>query len=136
MADQLKLTTEVEAAVKMNDLKEVMRIKDISHRSMVELMRTRFPRFDSTLLSKVRNPDSYGVVLHPEGYSILLGYPDRKPDNRKLKRRVSGRVTEEEYALLMAYIAMDGYKSMQAFIRDKVQEYICIAENVLGRIEK
>lgn len=135
MADQLKLTTEVEAAVKMNDLKEVMRLKDISHRSMVELMRTRFPRFDATLLSKVRNPDSYGVVLHPEGYAILMGYPDRKKDNRKLKHRITIRMTSEEEKLLRAYLVKDGYKSVQDWGRDKVQEYICIAENVLGRIE-
>ena len=79
MSEQITLTTELEAARRLNDLKTVMRIKDISSRSMVELMRTEFPRFDKTLLSKVRSPELYGIVLHPRGYEILGEFPDRKP---------------------------------------------------------
>lgn len=132
--DQLQITPALDAAIKMNDLSEVMRIKGISHRSMVELMRTEFPRFDSPLLSKCRRPDLYGVVLNPKGYQILGAFPDRKPENRKLKCRISGRITEDEYAKLLAYLRKDGYKNIQDFVRDKVQEYIAIAQNVLGRI--
>lgn len=133
--DQLKLTTELEAAVKMNDVSAYMQVKGISHRSMVELMRTRFPRFDSPLLSKCRRPDLYGVVLHPDGFKLLGEYPDRRPENRKLKRRIYGRLTDDEYRKLVAYIEKDGYKSIQDFVRDKVQEYLVIAETVLGRVD-
>lgn len=132
--DQLKLTTETEAAIKTNDLATVMQIKGISHRSMVNLMQTEFPRFDSPLLSKVKRPDLYGVVLHPRGYEIIGAFPDRKKENRKLKKRIYGRLTEEEYRKLLIYIERDGYKDIQAFIRDKVQEYLVIAESVLGRV--
>lgn len=132
--DQLKLTTEIESAIKMNDVASVMRIKGISHRSMVELMRTEFPRFDSPLLSKCRRPDLYGIVLNPRGYEILGEFPDKKKPNRKLKRRIYGRVTEEEYEKFIKYMTLDGYKNMQDFIRDKVQEYIAVATAVLGRV--
>ena len=133
--DQLKITTELEAAIKTNDIGTVMRLKGISHKSMVELMRTEFPRFDSPLLSKCRRPDLYGVVLHPDGYRILGEFPNKRRENRKLKRRIYGRLTEDEYEKLVAYIAKDGYKNIQEFIRDKVQEYLVIAETVLGRLE-
>lgn len=133
--NQLMLTPEIEAAVKLNDLSTVMRLKGISHRSMVNLMQTEFKGFDSPLLSKVRNPQKYGVVLHPRGYELLEALPARRKDNRKLKMRVYGRLTEEEYRKLLVYLEMDGYKSVQDFIRDKVQEYLVIAQTVLGRIE-
>ena len=134
MNDQLTLATELESLRKMNDLKGMMRVKNISSRSMVELMRTEFPRFDKTLLSKCRRPDLYGVVLHPRGYDILGEFPDRKPENRKLKNRITIRMTEDEAKKLLAYAAKDGYKSIQDWGRDKVQEYICIAEHVLGKL--
>lgn len=133
--NQLMLTPEIEAAVKLNDLSTVMRLKGISHRSMVNLMQTEFKGFDSPLLSKVRNPQKYGVVLHPRGYELLEALPARRKDNRKLKMRVYGRLTEEEYRKLLIYLEKDGYKSVQDFIRDKVQEYLVIAQTVLGRIE-
>lgn len=133
--NQLMLTPEIEAAVKLNDLSTVMRLKGISHRSMVNLMQTEFKGFDSPLLSKVRNPQKYGVVLHPKGYELLEAIPARRKDNRKLKMRVYGRLTEEEYRKLLIYLEKDGYKSVQDFIRDKVQEYLVIAQTVLGRID-
>lgn len=133
--NQLMLTPEIEAAVKLNDLSTVMRLKGISHRSMVNLMQTEFKGFDSPLLSKVRNPQKYGVVIHPRGYELLEALPARRKDNRKLKMRVYGRLTEEEYRKLLVYLEMDGYKSVQDFIRDKVQEYLVIAQTVLGRID-
>lgn len=130
--DQLKISTELEAAIKTNDIGAVMRIKGISHKSMVELMRTEFPRFDSPLLSKCRRPDLYGVILHPDGYKILGEFPDRRSENRKLKRRIYGRLTEDEYSKLVNYIAKDGYKNVQEFIRVAVQEYIAVAQNIYG----
>ncbi len=133
--NQLMLTPEIEAAVKLNDLSTVMRLKGISHRSMVNLMQTEFKGFDSPLLSKVRNPQKYGVVLHPRGYELLEALPAKRKDNRKLKMRVYGRLTEEEYRKLLIYLEKDGYKSVQDFIRDKVQEYLVIAQTVLGRID-
>lgn len=134
MSEQITLTTELEAARRLNDLKTVMRIKDISSRSMVELMRTEFPRFDKTLLSKVCSPELYGIVLHPRGYEILGEFPDRKPENRKLKKRITIRMSEDEADKLLAYAAKDGYKSIQDWGRDKIREYIAIAEVVLGRL--
>lgn len=134
MADQLKLTTELEAAIKTNDLKTVMKVKGISFRSMVELMRTRFSRFDKTLLSKARNPEVYGVVLHPDGYKMLAGYPDRKPEHRKLEEKFTFRMTKDEAIQLRYYASKDGYKSIQDCVRDQLKTYICIGENVLGRM--
>lgn len=133
--DQLKLTTETEAAAKANDLATVMQIKGISHRSMVNLMQTEFPRFDSPLLSKVKRPDLYGVVLHPRGYEIIGAFPDRKKENRKLKKRIYGRLSEEEYAKLLVYIEKDGFADIQHFLRAIIQDYIINAELELGRIE-
>lgn len=122
--EQLKLMTELEQAVKMRDLKTVMRLKKISGRSMVELMRTEFPRFDKTLLSKVRNPEAYGVVLHPRGFNILNEFPDRRTENRTLKKRIYGRVTEDEYTALMECITEDKFASVQDWMREEVQFYI------------
>lgn len=133
--EQLKVTTELDAAIKTNDVGAVMQIKGISHRSMVNLMRTEFPRFDSPLLSKCRRPDLYGIVLHPRGYALLGELPDRRPENRKLKKRIYGRLTEEEYAALVAYLSRDGFKDVQEFIRAKVQEYITDAAQIYGRLE-
>lgn len=130
--EQLKLMTELEQAVKMRDLKTVMRLKKISGRSMVELMRTEFPRFDKTLLSKVRNPEAYGVVLHPRGFNILNEFPDRRTENRTLKKRIYGRLNEEEFTKLTAYIEKDGYKSVQDWLREQVQFYIMMMDSMTG----
>lgn len=122
--EQLKLMTELEEAARRRDLKTVMRLKKISNRTMVELMKEEFPRFDKTLLSKCRNPDAYGVVLHPRGFNILSDFPDRRTEHRKLTKRIYGRLNEQEYEALNELLTRDGYKSVQDWIRETVQLYI------------
>lgn len=122
--DQLKLTTELEDAIRAHDVAAAMRAKNISMRSMVALMQTRFPRFDKSLLSKCKKPDDYGVVLHPDGFRILGEFPDRKAENRTLKKRIYARLTEDEYNELLHWMTIEGFDSVQDLIRSMVQEYI------------
>lgn len=129
-----------EESVKCHDLKNVLVLADLAPKSAVELLRSMFPSFDKTVLSKCCNPEKYGCVLHPDGYAALRRQiadggdnPQETPpvpkDRRKSSRhkftfRVSGRLPDGKYLRLQRYIRLDGYATTQDWVADQVDAYL------------
>lgn len=129
-------------AVKAHDLKTALALADMPPRDAVELLRSKFPSFDKTVLSKCCNPYKYGCVLHPDGYTALrerIGYdvepelpqerlPEprqrRKSSSHKFTRRVAGRLPDEKYLRLQRYIRMEGYETTQDWVTAQVDSFI------------
>lgn len=129
-------------AVKVHDLKNVLVLADMQPRDAVELLRSKFPSFDKTVLSKCCNPSKYGCVLHPDGYTALRGRigsgdeqelpqetpPEpqkrRKSSGHKFTCRVAGRLPDEKYLRLQRYIRMEGYETTQDWVTAQVDAYL------------
>lgn len=129
-------------AVKAHDLKSALTIADMQPRDAVELLRSKFPSFDKTVLSKCCNPSKYGCVLHPDGYTALREQvrddeepelpqespPEprkrRKSSDHKFTCRVAGRLPDEKYLRLQRYIRMEGYETTQDWVAAQVDSFI------------
>lgn len=129
-------------AVKAHDLKTVLSLADMSPKDAVELLGSKFPSFDKTVLSKCCNPSKYGCVLHPDGYTALrerIGEDEvpelpqetapephkrRKSSDHKFTCRVAGRLPDEKYMRLQRYIRMEGYETTQNWVTAQVDSFI------------
>lgn len=131
-----------QAAVKAHDLRTAIAVLDLPPKDAVDLLRQSFPSFDKTVLSKCCNPDKYGCVLHPDGYTVLRelikdgGEAEpaqeeppaprkrRKSSAHKFTCRVAGRLPDEKYLRLQRYIRMEGYETTQDWVTAQVDAYL------------
>ena len=131
-----------EASVKSHDLKNILALAELSPKSAAELLRSMFPSFDKTVLSKCCKPEKYGCVLHPDGYAVLRNriandmeweqpqetppapQERRKSSKHKFTCRVSGRLPDGKYLRLQRYIRLDGYATTQDWVADQVDAYL------------
>ena len=71
-----------EIAVKTNALKDAVATAHLTPKQVVEVVRSLFPSFDKSMLSKCMKPEKYGVVIHPLGLAAITGdTPQMVPDN-------------------------------------------------------
>lgn len=126
-----------------NELRELRVNRSIPAKDMVEVVKAIYPRFDKPLLSKCEHGDEYGIDLRRDAMSALYkeygvtpvatpqdeqkeaaAIPTPKPDNRRLKCRISCRLEDAEYDALLRYIKADGFDTMQAWLSMTVRRYI------------
>ena len=134
------------------DLRDVVDMTQLRPRDAVKVIRTQFPSFDQTALSKCMKPEKYGMVLHPRGYMELAKYVkfsmdtqaeeksvaakpteavvSRRPDNRKYPNRISGRIPADLFERLQKRMAEDGYATMQDWIYAMATDYVFRGEAV------
>lgn len=101
---------------------------------VVRLLKPHFPLIDKTVISKAEHGDLYGVELNRKAWKILQeAYPiaynkaknkaqKRKADRHKKTRRLSVRLSEEQFSVLQQRMQADGLTA---------QEFL---ERVLGSI--
>ncbi len=116
-----------------NRLRELRIGRQIPAKDMVETVQAVFPKFDKTVLSKCENDAKYGVTISQSAMDKLYDTYDperqtarqsRTSDRHKLPRKVSCRLTEEDYGALQRLIITDGYDSMQDCLADVISKYI------------
>lgn len=118
--------------VKPNLLRELRTTKDLEAKDLVDTVKALYPRFDKTLESKCEH-EEYGIDLKRQAMdALLIRYaPElieaerrRRDGNHKLRRRVSCRLTETEYADLMKQIKADGFDTTQAWLAFNIRHYL------------
>lgn len=128
-------------------VKEILDDTGAMAKDVALVVRDKFPKFNRQLLSQCGNHSEYGIIIHPDGlqaictaYGISLNpVPDipitvedpapKKPENRKLGRKVYFRVTNADFEIIQKRIQDDGYESIQAWLYAKITELLCIPQN-------
>lgn len=102
----------------------------ISQRDAVNVIREQFAGFDKYLLSKVENPDKYGVRLVNSAEQALVdaysttAINARKPDKRRKPKRVQCRMSEKLYNRLQQALNKAGYDTMQDGLEAIINEWL------------
>lgn len=101
------------------NVKEFRESKGLDGKQVVSLVRETAPKFDKFLLSKVENPDQYGVRLLDEVEQNLLdtfGERAEKPPKKEARKkpcRVSFRLGKMKMRRLQEALATEGFQTMQ-----------------------
>lgn len=101
------------------------------------VVRDVFPKFNRQLLAQCEAWEKYGVILHPEALDVIcaaygVSLPDgpseavitarrpRKQANRKLARKLTFRMKDEDYTLLEQRVRESGCQSSQEWLYEVV----------------
>lgn len=130
------------------DVNNLLRLKEIREstghmaKDVAPVIQNRFPKFNRQLLAQAENPEKYGIIIHPDGlkvlcdaYGIRLGDPEipitvekqetvKKPERRKLGRKLTFRMTDGDFEILQKRIQDDGFDSVQAWLYAKITELL------------
>lgn len=87
---------------------------------VVWAIRSEFPKFDNTLLSKALRPEEYGIKLLPKAVEAVTG----KKDSHRYSKRLSARVSDAAYEVLTSHIAAAGFPSVQAWLNHLIIQYM------------
>lgn len=112
-----------------NPLRELRAAKNIPVREMVACVRELFPRYDKHLHSKCEHGEVYGILLNPKAMDALrVKYAPAQKQTRhgkhRLTKRISCRLTDEDYESLLRFTHEDGFEKMQDWLTDVVRQYI------------
>ncbi len=108
-------------------------------KDMALVVRDVFPKFNRQLLAQCEAYDKYGVIIHPEGLRticaaygvqlerdsntpVITAPESRRKPNRRLARKLTFRMKDEDYALLERRVQEGGYLSSQAWLYDVVMK--------------
>ena len=114
----------------MLQVKDFREQHGISQRDAVNVIREQYPGMDKHLLSKVENPEKYGVRLVNGAEQVLedafatTALKPRKPDKRRKPMRVSCRMSKTLYERLQRALNKAGYDTMQAGISAIIEEWL------------
>jgi hypothetical protein len=112
------------------DKKTVAAKRRVMDKTLVELVRSKYPRYDKTLHSKVRRPEDYGVQLvagarklieEVYGLNVLTSL---LRDVRRLPCRVSCRLSERDRARLQLAMAEDNHITVQDELHFIITDYL------------
>ena len=101
------------------------------------VVRDVFPKFNRQLLAQCEAWKKYGVIIHPDALGVIcaaygVSLPDgpaeavitahspRKQANRKLSRKLTFRMKDEDYALLEQRVRESGCQSSQEWLYEVV----------------
>jgi hypothetical protein len=106
-----------------NPLKRLRLTTGLPASTLVQAVRTNYPRYDKSLQSKCEKTDEYGVELCKEAMNALIktyapDLPKRGPKTERRSKpcRVSCRLTEADYAQLQLLIQAKGHATMQDYL--------------------
>lgn len=106
-------------------LRELRISRSIQAREIVAVVQRLYPKFDAPQLSKVEHGSEYGAELPADALDLIYQTfaPElasllhcKERDRHRLTGRVSVRLTDEDYALLMKRIKADGCETTQAWL--------------------
>lgn len=122
-------------------LREILRQTGAMGKEVALVVRDTFPSFNRQLLAQCQAPEKYGIIIHPDGLAVICaaygirtaaedapsvevitGPGPRKRPHRKLARKLTFRMKDEDYALLERRVQESGYQSSQAWLYDVVMK--------------
>lgn len=114
----------------MLQVKDFREQHGISQRDAVNVIKEQYPGMDKHLLSKVENPDKYGVRLVNGAEQALedafatTALKPRRPDKRRKPMRVSCRMSKTQYERLQQALNKAGYSTFQDGITAIITEWL------------
>lgn len=114
-------------------LRELRISQQLPAKSIVEVVRQLYPKYDKTLQSKCERSGEYGVELRQDAMDALclefapeqLQAPKQKRDSgHLLKCRISCRLPDDDYQALKHHLKTDGYQTMQDWLKAVVTAYL------------
>lgn len=116
------------------NVKDFREAHGLKAKDIISIMRPVYKGYDKTLHSKVENPDTYGVTLIEDAermlneHFILNAPKPRKAENRRLKARVSARLSKSLYTRLQLAQKRDGHATMQDELTHIIKSYCDMQE--------
>lgn len=116
-----------------NELKKLRITTGVPAKTMVEIVKGIYPKYDKTCQSKCENTQDYGVMLAPDAMRLLQKrlIPEVEKPTAKTKHgqhrltcRIACRLPDEDYAALQHRINADGYSTVQSWLAALVKEYL------------
>lgn len=114
----------------MLDVKAFRESRGVTAKQCADAVREQYPGYDKHLHSKVEHPEKYGIrlVLGAEqaledAFTVTFPEP-RKKDNRRLKARISCRMTETKFERLQRAFRQDGYATMQEGVSHLIDRFL------------
>ena len=119
-------------------LKELLEDIGAMDKDVALVVRDFFPKFNRQLLSQCKNWEDYGIILHPGGLRAICNayhlqlpkLPEvavteekeapKRVENRKLNRKLTFRMTTDEFEVLQQRIRRDGYETFQEWMRAQI----------------
>lgn len=104
--------------------------RGISQPDAVRVIREIHPGMDKHLLSKVENPDRYGVRLTNSAEQALedafttTACKPRKPEARRKPMRIQCRMSKAQYERLQQALNRAGYDTIQRGIEAIISEWL------------
>lgn len=114
----------------MLDVKAFRESRGVTAKQCADAVREQYHGYDKHLHSKVEHPEKYGIRLVLGAEQALEDaftgtFPEpRKKDNRRLKARISCRMTETKFERLQRAFRQDGYSTMQEGISYIINLYL------------
>lgn len=123
-------------------LREICERTNAKGKEIALVVREKFPKFNRQLLAQCQASEKYGIVIHPDGLQLICDTYDvsmpqqttaapeetkpkpKRPDKRKLPRKLTFRMTMKDYARLVVQVEKDGFDSVQAWLYDKVMKLL------------
>ena len=130
-------------AHRVPDVNDCLRLREIRTntgamaKDAALVVRDVFPKFTRQLLAQCEAWGKYGIIIHPEALAVIcaaygVSLPDspseavitphspRKQANRKLARKLTFRMKDEDYTLLEQRVRESGCQSSQEWLYDVV----------------
>lgn len=111
-------------------VKQFREERGISQPEAARAIRDFYPGMDKPLLSKVENPDKYGIRLVNGAEQALIdafattAVNVRKPDKRRKPKRIQCRMSQAQYERLQRALNAAGYDTMQDGIEAIINEWL------------
>lgn len=111
-------------------VKQFREERGISQVAAVNAIREYYPGMDKPLLSKVENPDKYGIRLTNGAEQALedafatTAVKARKPEKRRKPMRIQCRLSKRQYERLQQALNAHGYDTMQKGIEAIISEWL------------
>ena len=103
---------------------------DISQNEAAKIIKEVHPGMDKHLLSKVENPDKYGVRLTNSAEQVLedafttTAAKACTPEKRRKPMRIQCRLSKRQYERLQQALNAHGYDTMQKGIEAIISEWL------------
>jgi hypothetical protein len=120
----------------MLDVKAFRESRGLEAKSIVEVMREKYPRYDKYLHSKVEHPELYAVRLVNEAEDLIepaflpTSPASHRPDRRRLPMRIQCRLSKAKYERLQLALNKVGYKTVQIGLNDIIDQWLTEKERV------
>ena len=116
--------------IQMLDVKNFREERGVTAKQMVDVIREQYPKYDIRLHIKVERPEEYGVRLVNDAERLLeeafahTAPRPRRPDRRRLPKRIQCRLSTTHYERLQKAFREEGFETIQQGLQHLILRYL------------